>query len=112
MHRALTALPLLLLATVALAQTPPPQQRPQEPGQELVGLKIFSSDGSLIGTVNCVSRKDGKVVSIHPLVRGFLGIGQEPVAIPEGKFTKTGERIQLAMTADEVLKLPKEQCSS
>ena len=28
------------------------------------------------------------------------------VAIPDGKFTKTGDNVQLGMTSDEVSKLP------
>jgi hypothetical protein len=37
---------------------------------------------------------------------GFLGLGGKLVAIPDGKFTRTGADIQLGMTAGEVSKLP------
>jgi hypothetical protein len=73
----------------------------------LVGLAVFSSDGSKLGTVHSVATApDGKVMAIHIKSGGFLGIGAKLVAIPEGKFTKSGDNIQLGMTADEVGKLP------
>jgi hypothetical protein len=73
----------------------------------LLGLSVFSSDGTKMGTVQSVSAgPDGKATAIHIKTGGFLGIGGKLVAIPEGKFTKTGERIQLSMTSDEVSKLP------
>ena len=49
---------------------------------------------------------DGKVKAIHLKTGGFLGFGGKLVAIPEGKFTKAGENVQLGMTSDEVSKLP------
>jgi hypothetical protein len=73
----------------------------------LVGLTVFSSDGNKLGTVHSVSAApDGKVKAIHIKTGGFLGIGGKLVAIPDGKFTRSGENIQLGMTADEVSKLP------
>ncbi len=73
----------------------------------LVGLAVFSSDGSRLGSVHSVSAdSDGKVKAIHIKTGGFLGIGGKLVAIPEGKFTRAGENIQLGMTVDEVSKLP------
>ena len=73
----------------------------------LVGLAVFSSDGSKIGTVQSVSAApDGTVKAIRLKAGGFLGFGGKLVAIPEGRFTKAGENVQLGMTADEVSKLP------
>jgi hypothetical protein len=73
----------------------------------LMGLSVFSSDGSKLGSVQSVrSGPDGKATAIHIKTGGFLGFGGKIVAIPEGKFTKTGDRVQLSMTADEVSKLP------
>jgi PRC-barrel domain protein len=73
----------------------------------LVGLAVFSSDGTKMGNVQSVhTGPDGKTSAIHIKTGGFLGIGGKMVAIPEGKFTKTGDRLQLSMTADEVGKLP------
>ena len=73
----------------------------------LVGLAVFSSDGNKLGSVHSVSAApDGKVKAIRLKTGGFLGIGGKLVAIPEGKFTRNGQDIQLGMTADEVSKLP------
>ena len=59
------------------------------------------------GTVHGVSAApDGSVKAIHIKTGGFLGFGGKLVAIPEGRFTKSGDNIQLGITADEVSKLP------
>ena len=73
----------------------------------LIGLAVFSSDGSKLGAVHSVNAEpDGKVKTIQFKTGGFLGLGGKMVAIPEGKFTRTGDTVQLGMTADEVSKLP------
>lgn len=73
----------------------------------LVGLAVFSSDGNKMGTVHSVSAApDGSVKAINLKTGGFLGFGGKLVAIPEGRFTKSGGNIQLGITADEVSKLP------
>jgi hypothetical protein len=95
----------------------PPAQKPAPvPGDRtttapkadpLVGLAVFSSDGSKLGNVqSVVSGPDGKATAVHIKTGGFLGLGGKLVAIPDGKFTKTGDRVQLSLTADEVSKLP------
>ena len=73
----------------------------------LIGLSVFSADGTKLGSVQSVATNpDGKATAIHLKTGGFLGIGAKLVAIPDGKFTKTGDRVQLSMTSDEVGKLP------
>ena len=73
----------------------------------MIGLAVFSSDGTKLGNVqNVVSAPDGKVTAIHIKSGGFLGFGGKLVSIPEGKFTRSGENVQLGMTAEEVSKLP------
>jgi PRC-barrel domain len=73
----------------------------------LVGLAVFSSDGNKMGTVNSVaSGPDGLVKAIHIKTGGFLGFGGKLVAIPDGRFTKSGNNILLGISADEVSKLP------
>jgi hypothetical protein len=68
---------------------------------------VFSSDGSRLGSVQSVNAEpDGKVKAIHIKSGGFLGFGGKMVAIPEGKFTRSGDNVQLGLTADEVSKLP------
>lgn len=73
----------------------------------LIGLAVFSSDGSKVGTVHSVSAApDGKVTAIHFKTGGFLGFGAKLVAVPDGKFTRNGQNVQLGITSDEVGKLP------
>jgi len=73
----------------------------------LIRMAVFSSDGSKVGTVQSVSTgPDGSVKSLRIRTGGFLGFGARLVAIPEGRFTRNGDNIQLGMTADQVSKLP------
>jgi len=98
----------------------PPAQRPTTPsavpemtvktpikGDALVGLAVFSSDGSKLGAVHSVAlAPDGNVSAIFLKTGGFLGFGGKIVAIPQGKFSRAADTIQVSMTADEVNKLP------
>ena len=102
------------------ATTPPAQREampPTNPNQKTVvvpsmvaptaGLAVQSSDGSNLGSIRSVKAgPDGKVSAIYLKTGGFLGMGGKIVAIPEGKFTRKGELVQLTMTADDVSKLP------
>lgn len=73
----------------------------------LVGLAVFSSNGSKMGTVQSVATTpDGAVKAIQFRTGGFLGFGGKLVAIPEGRFTRTGDAIQLGLSTEEVGKLP------
>src|SRR5262245_40473690 len=109
-------------AATTPAPAPAPAVRPTEPASPaarpdksatapkanpLIGLAVFSSDGSRLGTVQAVNAEpDGKVKAIHIKTGGFLGFGGKMVAIPEGKFTRAGDNVQLGMTSEEVSKLP------
>ena len=94
--------------------TPPP--RPVAPSetpagqsqtQSLVGLVVFSSDGTRVGEVRSVSTGPaGDIVSLHVRTGGFLGFGGRIVAIPQGKFIRSGQSIRLDFDSDEVKRLP------
>ncbi len=98
---------------VAPAPAPTPAQKPMAPKSteaidttKLIGLSAFSSDGSKVGDVCAVkTAPDGKA-TLHLRTGGFLGFGGRIVAIPASSYTKSGQNIQLSMTADEVSKLP------
>ena len=76
------------------------------PNSSLVGLAVMSSDGRKVGTVeNAGTGADGKAV-IFLKTGGFLGFGGHIVAIADGKFTRSGEFIQLGLTSEDVGKLP------
>ncbi len=123
----LIGLPLVSAAAQTTAPTPsgpttpPPAATPAPPSatpgdksamtpkkaDPLVGLAVFTSDGSKLGSVHSVTTApDGKVTAIRLKTGGFLGFGGKLVSIPEGKFARTGDTIRLAMTADQVSKLP------
>jgi sporulation protein YlmC with PRC-barrel domain len=94
------------------AQPPAAQKRAVTPsetpaGHDLVGLNVFSSDGSKVGEVKSVNTNpNGNVAALHIKTGGFLGFGGRIVAIPEGRFAKSGQNVQLNITADQVSKLP------
>jgi sporulation protein YlmC with PRC-barrel domain len=119
-----------LLAATAQTQTPPPsptnppaatkpetsampsttsiEKKAAAPAAtgELVGLTAKSSDGRNLGTVQTVTMEpSGKISAIGVKVGGFLGFGAHTVAIPDGKFNRVGDTVQINMTADEVNKL-------
>jgi sporulation protein YlmC with PRC-barrel domain len=73
----------------------------------MLGLSVFASDGGRVGDVRAVNlRPDGRVVALHVGTGGFLGFGGRIVAIPEGKFARSGQGVRLTFTADEVRRLP------
>jgi sporulation protein YlmC with PRC-barrel domain len=74
----------------------------------LVGLPVFGSDGQKVGEVREVkAESDGRIREILVKTGGFLGIGGRIVAIPAGKFARSGQNVQLGMTSDDVGKLPR-----
>ena len=58
----------------------------------MVGLSVFSSDGSRVGDVRAVNvGPDGNVAALHIRTGGVLGFGARVVAIPEGRFARSGQ---------------------
>ena len=99
------------------ATQPPPSAPPAAPTDkkagtstaiaDLVGLTAKSSDGASLGTVYGVTMAPGgKVTAIGVKVGGFLGFGGHMVIIPDGRFNRVGDTVQINMTSDEVHKLP------
>ena len=76
------------------------------PTDNLVGLTAKSSDGTNLGTVHSVIAVPGGKATIGVKVGGFLGFGGHMVGIPDGKFSRVGDIVQVNMTMDEVHKLP------
>jgi len=87
--------------------TPPAEKRATAPAAtgNLMGLNAKSSDGHSLGTIQSVATSSGKI-GIGVKVGGFLGLGGHLVEIPDGKFNRLGDTVQVSMTADEVNKLP------
>ena len=101
-----------VVAPEEAAPGPPPKRRAAPPaetpaGHDMVGLSVFSSDGSRVGDVRAVNvGPDGNVAALHVRTGGFLGFGARIVAIPEGKFARSGQGVRLTFTAEEVGNLP------
>jgi hypothetical protein len=73
----------------------------------LLGLPVFSSEGSKLGSVRSVEAgTNGATTAIYLKTGGFLGFGGKLVAIPVGKFTQDPEKIVVHMSGDEISKLP------
>jgi sporulation protein YlmC with PRC-barrel domain len=74
----------------------------------LLGLDVVGKDGKKLGQVAGVkSGSDGKLREIHVKTGGFLGFGGKTVAIPAGKISQKGEQVEVAMSTEEIGKLPK-----
>jgi hypothetical protein len=93
--------------------TPPPAKAPavkpsEAPAaQDLVGLNVFSSDGIRVGEVRAVNTgPSGNIVALRIRTGGFLGFGGRTVAIPEGRFFRSGQSIRLDFDSDQVGGLP------
>ena len=73
----------------------------------VVGAAVFGSDGKKVGEIKGVkSEPSGSIQEIHVKTGGFLGLGGKIVVIPGNKIAKGGESIQLALTTEEVSKMP------
>ena len=90
------------------SQAPAPTPGPaQTPGNDLVGLDVFSSDGTRVGEVRAINTgPDGGIVALHVRTGGFLGFGGRIVSIPQGRFLRTGKSIRLDLDSDQVNGLP------
>ena len=93
--------------------TPPPAKAPavkpsEAPAaQDLVGLSVFSSDGTRLGEVRAINTgPNGNIVALRIRTGGFLGFGGRTVAIPEGRFFRSGQSIRLDLDSDQVGGLP------
>ena len=68
---------------------------------------VTTSFGSAIGIIDSVDGEpDGRITAINVRTGGFLGFGTKVVAVPEGKFQRTGSTVRIASTAEELSKLP------
>lgn len=72
-----------------------------------IGTPVFSADGKRVGEVKGVkSEASGAVQEIQVTTGGLFGAGAKTVLVPAAKIAKGGKSIQLAMTSDEIGKLP------
>jgi sporulation protein YlmC with PRC-barrel domain len=95
-------------APQATPSTTPAEKKAAAPADtaNLVGLAAKSSDGTDLGKVQSVIMEPNGKSAIGLKVGGFLGFGGHMVAIPDGKFNRIGDTVQVNMTTDEVNRLP------
>jgi PRC-barrel domain len=93
--------------TPSMPSSPPSDKKAATPAStNLVGLTAKSSDGTNLGTVHSVITNPGGRTTIGVKVGGFLGFGGHMVALPDGRFNRVGDTVEVNMTAGEVEKLP------
>jgi hypothetical protein len=101
----IVALALAVTPTVAqqtAPQTPPPDQpTAQKVDPSIVGLSVYSSDGQKLGQVSEVGTSAGEP-AIRADMGEFLGINPGSVIIGGQAFEKKADRIEIAMTAQEI----------
>jgi sporulation protein YlmC with PRC-barrel domain len=95
-------------APQATPSTTPAEKKAAAPADtaNLVGLAAKSSDGTDLGKVQSVIMEPNGKSAIGLKVGGFLGFGGHMVAIPDGKFNRIDDTVQVNMTTDEVNRLP------
>jgi hypothetical protein len=97
---ALAVLPAMAQQTPSPApQGEPPAAQQVDPA--LVGLAVYSSDGQKVGEVAEVGMAGGVPV-VRAEMGEFLGIGESSVIIRANAFERKGDRIEVAMTANEI----------
>jgi hypothetical protein len=104
----LAVIPMVPLAAQSPPATPPPSDGRSGPElNPLIGLAVFAFDGTKVGIIDSVDGEpDGRITAINVRTGGFLGFGTRVAAVPEGKFQRTGSTVRIALTAEELSKLP------
>jgi PRC-barrel domain len=125
-----TALAIVLGATVAVAQTTAPASPSAEKmsppatstttvtkddlvlteAQANAWIKkaVYSSDGKNVGEVTALKRDaSGKVAELQAGIGGFIGIGETQVRVMPAQFKLDNDRVVLSLTAEQVKTLPK-----
>jgi hypothetical protein len=74
-----------------------------QPGQNLVGLAVYSVDGAKLGEITGVKRKpDGSIELIEADLGSPLGLGTRGVLINPTDLRWKGDHIELQMGTDQV----------
>ncbi|MBO0765639.1 MAG: PRC-barrel domain-containing protein [Hyphomicrobiaceae bacterium] len=94
---------LALAGSPALAQQSPAPNQPttQKADPSMVGLSVYSSDGQKVGKVSEVGTAGGEA-AVRADMGEFLGINPGSVIIGGNAFERKSDRIEVAMTAQEI----------
>ena len=92
----------LAISPVSAQQGPSPDKpAAQQVDPSIVGLSVYSSDGQKVGHVSEVGTSAGEP-AIRADMGEFLGISPGSVIIGGKAFEKKADRIEIAMTAQEI----------
>jgi uncharacterized protein YrrD len=108
--------PLMLGLAIALAaaapavaqrDTPTTNETPStdQTEKQLIGTPVYSSDGEQLGQVVEVAMADGKLRAVRAELGQFLGLGTATAMISGEIVEQKTDRLEVAMTADEVRKV-------
>lgn len=76
-------------------------------GQSLLGLDVFSQDQNRVGSVEkVINSARGEVQAIVIKTGGFLGFGGKLVSITHDRIGMRERYVQVALSAEEVSRLP------
>ena len=90
---------------MALAQTPGNRAPPS--AADLIGVSVFSPDGTPVGTVSAVSvGADQQISEIRLTTASPLGLGERTVAIRQESFIVLDGAVVIDLSAAEVDALP------
>ena len=103
------AFALAVSPAMAQQQSPspePPAAQPDPPAAQqldpsIVGLAVYSSDGQKIGEVVEVGMAGG-TQAVRVEMGEFLGLGSSSVLINAKSLERKADRVEVAMTADEI----------
>jgi hypothetical protein len=89
---------------LAQAPTAPPQD---QIASELIGARVFTSEGSEVGEVSAVSiGPGGQISELRMTLSSPLGLGQRVVVLPTGSFTLLRGAVVVDLMPEELNALP------
>jgi PRC-barrel domain len=72
-----------------------------------VGASVFAADGSKVGSVAGISRREnGHIERIRVITASLLGFGERTVSIPHTAFSVEGSTVRLSLSVAHVNSLP------
>jgi sporulation protein YlmC with PRC-barrel domain len=77
------------------------------PEVALVGRRVYAAEGKQVGHIDSVETDgDGQIVTIDVTLGNTLALGPKTVRVPGDKIIRTGLKVRLAMSTEEISVLP------
>ena len=93
----------VIAATIQRHQAAQQSQPPQAPQRNIIGLPIYSADGTKLGEITAVQiTPDGKLQAVQAEMGYVLGLGTNSVLISPDDLQVRDTHIELPMQADDV----------